>query len=59
MPLSTWIKELEMGNSMRKEHVLSGNNGIESTDATITFVELKDILIELSNLANKISNLTP
>ena len=35
------------------------NNGIESTDATITFVELKDILIELSNLANKISNLTP
>jgi len=35
------------------------NNGIESTDATITFVELKDILIELSKLANKISDLTP
>jgi len=35
------------------------NNGIESTDAAITFVELKDILIELSKLANKISNLTP
>jgi len=35
------------------------NNGIECTDAAITFVELKDILIELSKLANKISNLTP
>ena len=35
------------------------NNGIECNNAAITFVELKDILIGLSNLANKISNLTP
>ena len=35
------------------------NNGIECNNAAITFVELKDILIELSKLANKISNLTP
>ena len=35
------------------------NNGVECTDATITFVELKDFLIELSKLENKISNLTP
>ena len=35
------------------------NTGIECNNAAITFVELKDILIELSKLANKISNLTP
>jgi hypothetical protein len=35
------------------------NNGIECNNAAITFVELKDILIGLSKLANKISNLTP
>lgn len=35
------------------------NNGIECNNAAITFVELKDILIWLSDLANKISNLTP
>ncbi len=35
------------------------NNGIECNNAAIAFVELKDILIELSELANKISDLTP